>query len=43
VIHVDHIIPRSKAPALALVVDNLQPLCEDCNMGKGNRDSIRWR
>lgn len=43
VIHVDHIVPRSREPALALVVENLQPLCEDCNFGKGNKDSIDWR
>lgn len=42
-IHVDHIQPRSKAPELALVEGNLQILCADCNMGKGNTDSIDWR
>lgn len=43
VLHVDHIKPRSKFPALALDRDNLQILCEDCNMGKGNRDEKDWR
>lgn len=43
VIHVDHIKPRSKYPHLALVFENMQVLCEDCNLGKGNTDSIDWR
>jgi len=42
-VHVDHIKPRSKYPALALTFDNLQILCEKCNMGKGNTDCIDWR
>jgi len=42
-IHVDHIKPRSLFPELALDIDNLQVLCEDCNLGKSNRDSIDWR
>ena len=32
---VDHIKPRRRFPALELSVDNLQVLCNDCNMGKG--------
>ena len=43
VIHVDHIKPRSKFPSLALDIDNLQILCEDCNMGKSNKDATDWR
>lgn len=43
VMHVDHIKPRSKFPALELVKSNLQVLCADCNMGKGNRDDTDWR
>lgn len=43
VIHVDHIKPRSLFPELALDINNLQILCEDCNMGKRNFDSIDWR
>lgn len=31
---VDHIIPRSKRPDLALKFDNLQVLCKRCNQGK---------
>lgn len=42
-VHVDHIVPRSKSPDLALEKDNLQVLCADCNLGKSNTDSIRWR
>ena len=42
-IHVDHIKPRSLHPELALSVDNLQVLCGNCNLGKGNRDETDWR
>jgi 5-methylcytosine-specific restriction endonuclease McrA len=42
-LHVDHIKPRSKRPDLALDINNLQVLCQDCNLGKGNRDSTDWR
>lgn len=43
VLHVDHIKPRSKYPALELVLENLQVLCEACNLGKSNRDETDWR
>jgi len=43
VIHVDHIKPRSKRPDLELKFNNLQVLCEDCNLGKSNTDSIDYR
>lgn len=43
VLHVDHIKPRSKYPHLALDIENIQILCEDCNLGKGNIDQINWR
>jgi 5-methylcytosine-specific restriction endonuclease McrA len=36
VLHVDHIKPRRLYPRLALDVNNLQILCEDCNEGKAN-------
>jgi len=36
VLHVDHIKPRSKYPELELSPDNVQILCEDCNLGKSN-------
>lgn len=42
-IHVDHIKPRSKFPHLQLKLNNLQVLCEDCNIGKGNWDITDWR
>lgn len=34
---VDHILPRSKHPELALRRDNLQVLCRSCNSAKGDR------
>lgn len=43
ILHVDHIKPRSKFPHLSLERSNLQALCEDCNLGKSNRDTIDWR
>ena len=42
VLHVDHIIPLSKDWSKRLDKDNLQVLCEDCNLGKSNKDSICW-
>jgi len=42
-LHVDHIKPRSKYPELELDPKNLQVLCYDCNLGKGNTDEIDWR
>ena len=42
-IHVDHIKPRSKFPELQLELTNLQILCEDCNLGKSNKDCTDWR
>lgn len=42
-IHVDHIKPRSKWPSLQLDINNLQVLCEDCNLGKSNKDDTDWR
>lgn len=41
--HVDHIIPRSIDPSKALEFSNLQLLCEACNLGKSNTDSINWK
>lgn len=43
VIHVDHIKPRSKYPKLELDFNNLQVLCECCNLGKSNTDETDWR
>ena len=42
-IHVDHIKPRSLRADLELDINNLQVLCEDCNMGKSNKDDTDWR
>lgn len=41
--HVDHIYPRSTHPELALDPDNLQVLCDACNIGKGTAYSTNWR
>lgn len=43
VINVDHIKPRKLFPDLALDIDNLQILCSQCNHGKGNWDTTKWR
>lgn len=42
-IHVDHIKPRCQFPALQWDSNNLQVLCEDCNLGKGSWDRSDWR
>jgi hypothetical protein len=42
-LHVDHIKPRSLYPELIFDSNNLQVLCEDCNLGKLNRDEVDWR
>ena len=42
VLHVDHIKPRSKFPELALSLDNLQVLCNLCNIAKSNIDMTDW-
>lgn len=34
-LHIDHIVPYSKGGET--VLDNLQTLCQHCNLGKGNR------
>jgi 5-methylcytosine-specific restriction endonuclease McrA len=39
VLHVDHIKPRSLHPELELNPNNIQVLCEDCNLGKSNKSS----
>lgn len=43
ILHVDHIKPRSLFPNLALDINNLQVLCEACNMGKFNTNATDWR
>jgi len=42
IIHVDHIKPRSIYPERALDINNLQILCEHCNIGKSNIDETNW-
>ena len=42
-LHVDHIKPKSVHPDKEYGVDDLQVLCEDCNIGKGNWDETDWR
>ncbi|MDU1855817.1 MAG: HNH endonuclease, partial [Clostridium baratii] len=37
---VDHYLPKSNFPGLALVVKNLVPICKDCNEVKGNYYSL---
>ena len=39
-ITVDHIVPRSLYPELALKRDNLQVLCRSCNSSKGDRNTV---
>jgi len=43
VLHVDHIKPRSIYPELELDYNNLQVLCEECNIGKSNLDKTDLR
>jgi len=42
IIHVDHILPRSIYPEHALTFNNMQVLCEDCNLGKSNKHEDNW-
>lgn len=42
-IHVDHIKPVSLFPMLKYDMENLQVLCEVCNIGKSNTDATDWR
>ncbi|MDF0534101.1 HNH endonuclease [Shewanella sp. A32] len=36
-VEVDHILPRSRYPDLALDINNLQILCYECNRGKRDK------
>lgn len=42
-LQVDHIKPVSKYPELQLDTNHMQTFCDECNIGKGNRDEIDWR
>lgn len=42
-IDVDHIKPRSRYPELQFDFNNLQILCESCNLGKKAWDETDWR
>lgn len=42
-LHCDHIKPRSLYPALELEPDNMQILCQRCNIAKSNHDSEDYR
>lgn len=42
-LHVDHIKPKSLYPHLEYELNNLQVLCEICNVGKSNKDDTDWR
>lgn len=41
ILHVDHIIPRSRGGADTM--ENFQTLCQACNLGKSNRDDTDLR
>lgn len=43
VMHVDHIKPRHTHPHLELDPNNVQVLCEECNLGKAAWDDTDWR
>jgi len=42
-LHIDHIKPRSVYPALELEFDNLQILCQKCNIRKSNKVVVDYR
>lgn len=42
-LHVDHIKPVSIYPELYYDPDNLQTLCNECNLGKSDLDDTDWR
>ena len=42
-LHVDHIKPKSLHPHLAYDLNNLQVLCDCCNVGKSNKDDTDCR
>ena len=42
-LHVDHIKPVSIYPELYYDPENLQTLCDECNLGKSDLDDTDWR
>ncbi len=38
--HIDHILPLSRFPRLALDTQNLRITCPDCNRAKSNRNTV---
>ncbi|QYB05407.1 HNH endonuclease [Rhodococcus sp. USK10] len=36
-LEIDHIVPRSQSPALAMIIENLAPSCRTCNRLRGDR------
>lgn len=42
-LHVDHIKPKWNYPELKYNLNNLQVLCEECNLGKGKKYQDDWR
>jgi 5-methylcytosine-specific restriction endonuclease McrA len=42
-LHIDHIKPKSKYRHLAFDFENLQILCAECNIIKGDREEIDYR
>mgnify|MGYP001594291912 CR=1 FL=1 len=43
ILHVDHIKPKSVFPELQYKIENLQVLCNFCNIGKADGEPTDWR
>lgn len=43
ILHVDHIVPLSVSWGLRNRLENLQVLCNECNLGKLNKDITSWK
>lgn len=43
ILHVDHIVPLSVSWGLRNKLENLQVLCNECNLGKLNKDITSWK
>lgn len=43
VLHVDHVVPRSRDHSRELDPTNTQVLCADCNLGKSASDTLDFR